>query len=66
MVDVTEAVCPETKVTFKTVSLSRRTDVCHMEEMNRDLLTQLNGTIHISVYFYMLLEDNTDASDSLM
>jgi len=36
MVDVVEALCPESEIAFENISLSRRTTVCHLEETNSD------------------------------
>jgi hypothetical protein len=45
MTDIAEAVCQQNKRAFENMSLSRRTIVRCVEEMNIDLLTQLNGTV---------------------
>jgi hypothetical protein len=52
MVDVAEAVFPENKTSFGNTCLSRRANVCHMEEINSDLQIQLNDEfrcVHISL-----------------
>jgi hypothetical protein len=64
MVDIAEAVCSDNKTAFGNVSLSRRTTICHFEEMNSDLLTQLNDPVQMLMYFSIALDDCMDTNDS--
>jgi len=57
MADVAKAVCPENKTAFESISLSRRTSVCCVEEMNSNLLTQVNDTVQTLAYFSVALDD---------
>lgn len=50
-VHVAESVCPQNKIAFKNINLSRTTTVHHVQGMNIHLLTQLSGTVHKSAYF---------------
>jgi hypothetical protein len=56
--DVAEVVFPENKSAFKNITLSRRTTVCHLEEMNSGLLTQLHVTVQTFAVQYNLSEQN--------
>jgi len=64
MMCVAEAVCPEIITPFENISLSRRTTVHHMQEMNSDLLTQSNDTVQMFAYFSVALCDSADTSDT--
>jgi hypothetical protein len=52
MVNVDNAVCPENKTAFENISLSRTATVCHVDEMNSDLLIvkRYSSDIHVLLY----------------
>jgi protein tyrosine phosphatase len=53
-VDVAKILCSENKIAFENVSLSRRTTVRRVEEMNSDLLSQLRIQLRSSRWMTVL------------
>jgi hypothetical protein len=62
-VDVAEAVWPERETAFENINMSKRTTVRCAEEINSDFVTHLHDTVQAFMYFAMLLDNSTKASD---
>jgi len=64
MIHVAEVVCPEKVKDFEKLSLSRRTIVRRVEDINQDLLKQLMLKSEKFDYFSIALDDSTDITDT--
>jgi len=61
---VVSIVCPEKKLLFSDISLSRRTITRRIEEMSDDVQNRLQATCRKLEYFSIALDESTDLRDT--
>lgn len=64
MIDVCDIMCPEKKNDFQSLSLSRRTITERIENIDKNLISQLTTKTQKFIFYSITMDESTDISDT--